>query len=380
MARRLRDARLRPAPRPLPRAPAPRSALRSRARRGRAPALAARLRRRADARAAARHAAARPLRRLGGPLGRLDGGRPHRRDRRCSPSTSRSRSSRSRSHGSRGSPRGSGSSTASSSRWRSSSRASASTSTRRATSSRTRSSSRQHRMRPCSGSTRSSWTRRSTGASSSSRSSRRPCSSCASRSTRIGAGGARFSAVAWLGLLISFSQSSFAALLVAVFVLAAVVWRWRSLAALALAVAVWGARRDPAEADASLRHHSVSGLNHATHGRASLIANGIKIASAHPAAGRRPRRLRARLLEAHAPGAEAHASHDTPVTVAAEEGAVGFVLYFWLVAALFLTALPADRARTRRPGGPRGAGSPCSRSSSTRSPTTISSRIRPRGG
>ena len=41
----------------------------------------------------------------------------------------------------------------------------------------------------------------------------------------------RSSVVAWLGLLISFSQSSFAALLVAVFALAVVVWRWKSLCA-----------------------------------------------------------------------------------------------------------------------------------------------------
>ena len=42
----------------------------------------------------------------------------------------------------------------------------------------------------------------------------------------------------WLGLLISFSQSSFAALLVAVFALAAIVWRWKSLLALAAVLVV----------------------------------------------------------------------------------------------------------------------------------------------
>ena len=44
--------------------------------------------------------------------------------------------------------------------------------------------------------------------------------------------------VTWLGLLISFSQSSFAALLVVVIGAAFVAWRWRALVAVALAVAV----------------------------------------------------------------------------------------------------------------------------------------------
>jgi putative inorganic carbon (HCO3(-)) transporter len=158
-----------------------------------------------------------------------------------------------------------------------------------------------------------------------------------SRSTRLAAAGLVFSAIAWLGLLISFSQSSFAALLVAVFLLAAVVWRWKSLAALALAVVVLGgiAVAQP-KLMHSLRHHSISNLNRATHGRASLIANGIKIARAHPAIG-----VGVGGFE-HAYSKRTHeaprhsASHNTPVTVAAEGGAVGFVLYVWLLAALFL--------------------------------------------
>lgn len=159
------------------------------------------------------------------------------------------------------------------------------------------------------------------------------------RSTRVAIGAAVFAVVAWLGLLISFSQSSFAALLVAVFLLAAVVWRWRSLAALALAVAVLGgiAVTQPKLMHA-LRHHTTANLNNATSGRASLIANGIRIAKAHPADG-----VGIGGFE-HAYSRRTHrtprqsASHDTPVTVAAEEGAVGIVLYVWLLAALLLTA------------------------------------------
>ncbi|HEU5215212.1 MAG TPA: O-antigen ligase family protein [Gaiellaceae bacterium] len=148
-----------------------------------------------------------------------------------------------------------------------------------------------------------------------------------------------FAAVAWVGLLISFSQSSFAALLVAVFGAAAVVWRWKSLLALAAALAVLVAL---AVAQPTLMHalrkHTTGGLNSATHGRASLIANGIRIAKAHPALGvglggfehaysRRTHRT-----------ARKSASHNTAVTVAAEEGAIGFVIYFWLLGALLVAA------------------------------------------
>src|SRR5207248_4003657 len=129
--------------------------------------------------------------------------------------------------------------------------------------------------------------------------------------------------VAWLGLLISFSQSSFAALLVVVVAVAAVAWRWRALVAVAAAVAVLAgiASSEPA-LRRSIQHHTSSGLNSATSGRASLVANGIRIAEAHPAVGvgvggfkrayaERVTRLKGRDLKKGA-------SHNTPVTVAAE--------------------------------------------------------------
>jgi O-antigen ligase len=145
--------------------------------------------------------------------------------------------------------------------------------------------------------------------------------------------------VVWLGLLISFSQSSFAALLVAVFLLSAVVWRWRSLFALAAVVVVAGgiAVTQPKLMHA-LRHHTTSGLNGATSGRASLVANGIRIAKAHPALG-----VGLGGFE-HAYSKRTHrtprksASHNTPVTVAAEQGGIGLILYFALLGALLVAA------------------------------------------
>jgi O-antigen ligase len=146
-------------------------------------------------------------------------------------------------------------------------------------------------------------------------------------------------AVLWLGLLISFSQSSFAALLVAVLALTAVAWRWKSLFALAAVVVVAaGISVTQPRLMHALRHHTASGLNKATGGRASLIAVGIRIAEAHPSHG-----VGLGGFE-HAYSKRTHkqpkksASHNTPVTVAAEEGAPGFLLFFWLVGALLLAA------------------------------------------
>jgi O-antigen ligase len=158
-------------------------------------------------------------------------------------------------------------------------------------------------------------------------------------STRLGLAALAFVAVTWLGLLISFSQSSFAALLVAVFALAAVVWRWKSLFALAAVLVVAGgiAVAQPKLVHA-LRNHTSGGLNKASSGRYDLVANGIRIARTHPALG-----VGLGGFE-HAYSKRTHrtprqsASHNTPVTVAAEQGAIGLVIYFWLVGALLLAA------------------------------------------
>jgi O-antigen ligase len=159
------------------------------------------------------------------------------------------------------------------------------------------------------------------------------------RSTRESVALLAFAALAWVGLLISFSQSSFAALLVAVFGAAAVVWRWKSLLALGAALAVLAALAvsQPTLMHA-LRKHTTGGLNSATHGRASLIANGIRIAKAHPALGVGLGGFEHAYSKRTHRTARKSASHNTAVTVAAEEGAIGFVIYFWLLGALLVAA------------------------------------------
>ena len=149
-------------------------------------------------------------------------------------------------------------------------------------------------------------------------------------------------AVTWVGLLISYSQSSFAALLVAVVGLAIVAWRWWSLAAIFLvAVMISGLAVAQPQVRRSIVHHTHSGLNAATSGRASLVSNGIRIAAAHPVigvgvGGFKHAYAERRHLRGQAP--KIAASHNAPVTVAAETGFVGLGLAAWLAVAAFLAA------------------------------------------
>jgi O-antigen ligase len=155
--------------------------------------------------------------------------------------------------------------------------------------------------------------------------------------------------VTWFGLLISFSQSSFSALAVALIGVAFVAWRWRALLAVGLAVVVLGglAVAQPT-VRRSIQHHTTSGLNSASSGRYNLVANGVRIAIAHPVRGvgvggfkhayaKRVQRLHGKK------NLKTAASHDTPVTVAAETGLLGLALFAWL-----LVACARDVFSTRR--------------------------------
>src|SRR6266540_58197 len=143
--------------------------------------------------------------------------------------------------------------------------------------------------------------------------------------------------VLWVGLLFSFSQSSFAALIAGVVVAAALAWRRRAgalvIAAAAVLIMFGGPLTQSEDAGASLVAASEQGLNRATRGRFDLVKYGLRIAVEHPVAGVGiagfekayrervdvPRRVKS------------PASHNTPVTVAAETGIVGLALFIWLV-------------------------------------------------
>ena len=168
---------------------------------------------------------------------------------------------------------------------------------------------------------------------------------------------------------------------VAVFALAAIVWRWKSLLALAavLVVAAGIAVTQPNLVHA-LRHHSISTTQQGNERASEPDRGGDQDRQAAPVARRRSRRLRACVLEADAQAPRQSASHNTPVTVAAEGGALGLLLFFWLVVALFMAAFRRIRHPRVRHVGPGDRTRAAWRSSCIRSRTTTSSRIRRRGG
>jgi hypothetical protein len=142
-------------------------------------------------------------------------------------------------------------------------------------------------------------------------------------------------AVSWVGLYYSYSQSSLAALMVGVVVASALLWRWRAVLVLAVTVALVLA---VALATPQVRHtlskHTSSSWNKATSGRASLVGNGVKIALHHPVAGvgiAGFKRAYADRLHLRGKEPKAAASHNTPVTVAAETGIPGLLLLAWLL-------------------------------------------------
>ena len=151
----------------------------------------------------------------------------------------------------------------------------------------------------------------------------------------------------WVGLFFSFSQSSFVALAAGVFVAAVVVWGRSAVVVSAVVVLLLalGSLAVP-----QVRHRveakSRSGVDSVTSDRATLVGQGLRIALAHPLGGVGAGGFRRAYAErAGLPGKRPKkaASHTTPVTVAAEEGLPGLVLFGWLC-----------RGRApRRPPGPR---------------------------
>ena len=162
------------------------------------------------------------------------------------------------------------------------------------------------------------------------------------RSIRIVLATAVASAAMWVGMLFSFSQSSFVALAVGVLVAAAFVWRRRALLLTGLAAAVFlVAAVGSANVRHAVFHHSGGGLNRVTSGRSKLVSNGLKLAVHHPVIGVGVggfKHAYARQQHLRTPEPKAAASHDTPITVAAETGLPGLVLLAWLLVAGLLLA------------------------------------------
>ncbi|HXR31924.1 MAG TPA: O-antigen ligase family protein [Solirubrobacterales bacterium] len=141
-------------------------------------------------------------------------------------------------------------------------------------------------------------------------------------------------AVVWLGLVPTFSQSSFAALLGGLAVLAAMKWslRWTLVAAgaglvLAVSVVLFAG---------GVSKLSPDRCNVDTGGRCNLVTGGAKLFGQRPlwgyGSGSFPKAYREHIDTQDAP---VSVSHTEPITIAAEGGLIGLALY----AALLATAL-----------------------------------------
>ena len=152
--------------------------------------------------------------------------------------------------------------------------------------------------------------------------------------------------ILWAGLVVSLSESSYAALLAGLMVLTALRWKpWPVIAAVAVAAVAAGVIQL-----ASPGTFGHANLNRATSGRAHLIRGGLDMARDRPVygfgSGAFADRYRAR-EHVFNPTVPAE-SHTIPITVAAEQGVIGLAAYVALMVAAL--ALLFSRLRPSRFG------------------------------
>ncbi len=156
------------------------------------------------------------------------------------------------------------------------------------------------------------------------------------RRTRDVVLGAVLLAILWAGLVLSFSQSSFAALLVGLAVLAALRWSVKWTAAVCAAAIVVGLGVVLlAPGTINLDLSSSKGADKATSGRVDLIKGGARLFRDRPLQGWGSGSYSVvfRREEHVSLDRATTASHTIPVTVAAEQGIVGLAVYLALLVA-----------------------------------------------
>jgi O-antigen ligase len=158
-------------------------------------------------------------------------------------------------------------------------------------------------------------------------------------------------ALAWLlaGLVTSFSESSIAALLLGLTILAA--YRWDVRGTLYVAVALVAIAAVVLELAPASSHFGLKGsggsTNNATNGRTNLISGGFHLFAKRPLEGYGSGSFETEYeLHSRDPSAEnaTSASHTIPVTVAAEQGVLGLAVYVALLVVAF-AVLFRDAAR-----------------------------------
>jgi putative inorganic carbon (hco3(-)) transporter len=147
--------------------------------------------------------------------------------------------------------------------------------------------------------------------------------------------------ILWGGLVLTLSRSSLGALLVGLGALAALRWRvGRAVFVAAGVVAVAAA----AVAISPTTFGFNQGLNGASSGRPGLVSGGIDLWEARPVWGYGSGSFETEYTaHHHKPGQTLSASHTIPITVAAEQGLIGELLYVAFVVTALITLL--QRAR-----------------------------------
>ena len=153
-------------------------------------------------------------------------------------------------------------------------------------------------------------------------------------------------AIAFAGLLFAFSQTSFIALFAGLIVLVALRWsfRWTAIATLVAIVLVG--------AGLIVRSSSSDSTEINTEGHGTLVSGGLKLAKHRPLYGYGSASFSKEFArEENVPPGDTTISHSEPVTVAAEQGAVGVIAYAALLAAALWTALSGLRGVSPGWGG-----------------------------
>jgi putative inorganic carbon (HCO3(-)) transporter len=160
----------------------------------------------------------------------------------------------------------------------------------------------------------------------------------------------------WLGLAQTFSQSSFIALLAGLAVLAAIRWSWRWTLA-AVLVGVVGAALAIVLVGGSGKL-TTDRLNVDLSGRGNLVSGGLELFSERPVQGYGSGSFQTAYRN-HRTNKDipVSVSHTEPVTIAAEQGLLGLILYV----ALIVVALWTMTSGIRGPPGGSAEGESCGR-------------------
>ncbi|MGI8631207.1 MAG: O-antigen ligase family protein [Solirubrobacterales bacterium] len=168
-------------------------------------------------------------------------------------------------------------------------------------------------------------------------------------------------AVLWAGMVVTLSQSSFAALMAGLAVVAALRWSWRWTAAalgagvVAALVVVFGfgslVRLDTG---------SDRSIDRATSGRSKLVEGGLGLVADRPLIGHGSGSFSRAYRDRQDAGQReaVSASHTEPITVAAEQGVLGIAAYVALLAGAVATLLTGLSRSAPGLGGGRSGGPP----------------------